>query len=285
MRKVTVALATAIAALAAAGHAHAATPQTYTDPAGDSGTAPDVTQISVGNDQTGRYEFDVSFASDYGANAQFYLYLDTDQNTSTGDPDMEGADYVVYDDHASHSFELDSWNGSDWTLAAFTTAALTIGQDSRSLQFTINRSELADSTAFDFFVYAVDGASTDNATSYDDAPSGNGSFTYSYQQDKLTLAFVTTKSIVKGRTWTVISTIRRSDTQTLQGSDGTIGCHSKLPVLLHAWVSPGGTVGSAAVCEFLLPKQKHKKKAVAVSATVTIAAGGATTKKTVTTKA
>lgn len=292
MKKVTVALAAALAALAVGattqGSAHAATahattttPQTFADPAGDSGTAPDITGLSVGNDQTGDYQFAVTFATDYATNAYFGLYVDTDKNPATGDPNADGADYAIFDDHASHSFEVDSWNGTDWATASDQTASFTIAQDSRSLTIAINKSELGNTTDFNFFVLSGDGTDP-NAHVYDDAPSGSGTFAYTYQQQTLTLAFVATKSVIKGRTWAIVASIRRSDTNDLQGSDGTIACHSKLPVLMHAWLSPGGAnTGAVAVCEFQLPKPTKKKRHVAVTATMTIGADGATVSKTV----
>src|SRR5436190_18227824 len=86
------------ACIAAAAASAAPAPVTFTDPAGDNGAAPDLAGVSVSNDAAGGYSFDVALASDFAPDAQFYLYLDTDKNPNTGDPDNLGADYVIWDD-------------------------------------------------------------------------------------------------------------------------------------------------------------------------------------------
>jgi hypothetical protein len=55
------------------------------------------------------------------------------------------------------------------------------------------------------------------------------------------------------------------DTNQLLGGEGTITCtassgHTKLKVIVHAFISAGANKGSAAVCAFSVPTTlKHKK--------------------------
>lgn len=289
MKKLAVGVAIVLLALAAAS-AHAASadiqPQGFTDPAGDNGTAPDITALAVTNDASGQYEFDVAFGSDYGDKAQLFLYLDTDRNTSTGDTQQDGADYLVYDDHSSHSFEVDSWGGTDWTATNDSTASFTIASDNRSLQISINKSDLGGADSFNFFVASVDGASTADTGYFDDAPSGSGTFVYQLQQPlSLSIAGTTTLLRKKTHRLTVGIAVKRSDTNALVGGeDGTLACaatggKARLKVVTKAFYSAGAGKGSAAVCQFALPK-KH----VPVVAAVTVTVDGVSVTKTVHTK-
>jgi hypothetical protein len=285
MRKLAVGIAIALLALTAAT-AHAATggitPQTYTDPAGDSGAAPDITAVAVGNDAAGQYDFDVTFATDYVGTAQLYLYLDTDRNTGTGDTNEDGADYLIFDDDASSTFEVDSWNGADWTSSSYATAS--VAADPRSLEISINKSELGDATSFDFFVGVLGAALADATGPFDDdAPSGSGTFVYELQQPlTLSVAATTTLAQRKAHRLNVGIAVRRSDTGRLVGGeDGTLACSgtagkAKLRLITRAFISGGAGKGSAAVCQFALPKTH-----VRVVARITVTVDGVSVTKTV----
>ena len=181
IRFLSAAAAVAVA-LVLAGGASAANsqPTSFTDPAGDSGTAADITKVDVLNDDAGQYSFDVTFATAYVDTAHFSIFLDTDQNTATGDPTWDGADYALLDDHGSHSFFLLKWNGTAWDDApSNTTASVSIAADNLSLTVSINRSDLGDTAGFNFILLSDEG---DGSTGhFDDAPSGAGHFTYTLQ--------------------------------------------------------------------------------------------------------
>ena len=72
-------VALAAAAIAAAAASAAPVPTSFADPVGDNGAAPDLAGVTVSNDAAGAYTFDVTFATDYAPDGQFYLYLDTDE--------------------------------------------------------------------------------------------------------------------------------------------------------------------------------------------------------------
>lgn len=275
--------AASIAAAVAAATAAAATPvpATFMDPVGDNGAAPDLSGVTVTNDATGSYLFDVSLATDYAADAQFYLYLDTDKNTATGDPNELGADYVVFDDHATHTADLYRWNGTDWADTAEDTLSFTIASDLHSLDISVNKSELGGSTGFSFFVVAAD--SDGSAGHYDDGPSGTGSWAYA-EQNALELTASAVKTVVykKQRMWAIGTVVVRSDTGATVGQEGTIACAAKagaakLATLTKAFYSGGSGKGSVAVCTFRLPK-KHGK----VTGTITVAYGGTSVSKSLT---
>lgn len=96
MRPWALLAATLVAGFALVGSAGAGA--TYVDPAGDSGTAPDVTRVTLTDDASGRLVFRVATpnrAARLRADEQLQLYLDTDANPDTGDPAAEGAEYLI----------------------------------------------------------------------------------------------------------------------------------------------------------------------------------------------
>jgi hypothetical protein len=254
-------------ALVLAGGASAANsqPVSFTDPAGDSGTAADITKVDVQNDDAGQYTFTVTFGTAYSATAAFTIFFDTDQNAATGDPTWDGADYALIDDHSTHSVGLLKWNGTDWDDApSDSTASVTVAPDSLSLTLSINRSDLGNGAGFNFILFSLEG---DGSTGhYDDAPSGSGHFNYTLQPTlSLKLAAAAQSGVKAGHVWTTDLAVLRTDTNQVLGPEGTLACiassgHTKLKVVLHAFVSAGGSKGSAAVCSFSVPRTLKGKK-------------------------
>jgi hypothetical protein len=274
-------------ALALAGGAPAANsqPMSFTDAAGDSGTAADITKVDVRNDDAGQYTFTATFATAYSDTGAFTVFFDTDQSAATGDPTWEGADYALLDDHGSHSFSLFKWNGTDWDAApSDSTASVTVAQDNLSLTVSVNRSEIGNTAGFNFVLLSDEG---DGSTGhYDDAPSGTGHFTYTLQPTlSLKVAGAAQTGVKAGHVWTTDLAVLRTDTNQILGAEGTITCtaasgRTKLKVVLHAFVSAGSSKGSAAVCAFSVPKTLKSKK---VTATETVTYEGQTVTHTFTT--
>ena len=252
-------------------------PTTFTDPKGDAGTAPDITTVNVSNDDAGLYTFDIALATQYEIEL-FGLYLDTDMNTATGNPDELGADYLVYDDHQAHSVGLYKWNGSDWEDAdAEDTLSFTIATEGTGITISVNRSEIGNAAAFNFIAYSLvdDGVNEQS----DDAPSGSGSWRYK-AKPTVSLSLGAAKSVQPkaGGQWVTAVTAMRSDTGKTVGGEGTLTCAGssgsvKLVTTMHAFVSGGAGNGSAALCSFAVPKSLKKKT---VHATVTVTYNGVT---------
>jgi hypothetical protein len=261
-----IALAALVGAAVVVSSAGAITapPLSFSDPSGDAGTAPDITSISVTNDDHGQYTITLTFATPYGNAAGALIFLDTDQNASTGS--VDGAEYAFADDHASHSFVLYSWGNGTWNQTADSTAAVTIANDNMSIMFTVNKSEIGNSTRFNFFAISIDGDGADGH--FDAAPSGSGDFTYN-SQTVFTLSLGATHdgAAKAGGTWTVSMSAVRSDTKTAVGSEASIACSAKdgskkLAVVQRAFV------GTSAVCTFRVPKTpKHASLLASVSVT------------------
>jgi hypothetical protein len=261
-----IALAALVGAAAVVSSAGAVTapPLSFSDPSGDAGTAPDITGISVTNDDHGQYTITLTFANPYGAAAGAGILFDTDQNGSTGD--AFGAEYLLEDDHASHSFDLAVWSNGAWQSTPETTAGVTVANDNMSVTFFVNKSEIANATKFNFVALSFDGDGS--AGHYDTAPSGSGDFTYN-AQTVFTLSLGTTRdgAAKAGGTWTVSMSAVRSDTKTAVGSEASIGCSAKegpkkLAVVQRIFV------GTSAVCTFRVPKTpKHASLLASVSIT------------------
>lgn len=104
----------AIAALAAAA-ALAPLPQTFTDPGGDAGRAPDVTALTVAEPSPGVVELEYAVTG-MRASTGVLAYLDTDRNDRTGS--FSGSEYSVeagLDAAGARWWRVARWQGGGWT--------------------------------------------------------------------------------------------------------------------------------------------------------------------------
>ena len=278
--------AATVVATATGASALTAPPATFPDAGSDSGAAADITNVAVTNDDHGLYTFTITFATPYTGNAGFDIYFDTDRNAATGDPQSSGAEFDLFDDFSKHGFALFSWNGSSWQVAAsFPTASVSVAADGKSMVLSINKSDIGNVTAFNFWVDSLNG---DGSTGYDDAPSGSGTFAYTAQTIfTLSLGTSAQTSVKAGGVWAVSISAVRSDTNATVGSEASIACKGKsgtktLAVVGHAFISSGGGGGSLAVCTFKVPKTL---KGATLHGTITISDAGQSVSKSFTTKA
>jgi hypothetical protein len=280
-------LALVIATGATATHAALAPVTDFTDAAGDSGTAADITAVHVTNDDLGQYLVDVSLAAPYGGTDDMTLFLDTDMNAATGDPQLGGAEYVIIDDNAANSFSFLMWNGTSWVDSPTNaTVKDAVSTDQKDVLLSVNKSEIGNSTGFNFFVVSSEGDGSDGH--WDAAPDGTAVWPYKLQNVlKLSLVAAKAFAVKAGGTWNVALIVGRSDTGGTVGAEGTLVCtatsgSTKLKVDGHAFVSGGSGKPTAAVCSFKVPaKLKHK----VLHATVTVSYQGQTVKHSFTTTA
>lgn len=276
MRTLIVLAAVALSAVAASSAgAVNAPPVTFTDPAGDSGSAPDITGIAVTNDEHGLYTFTITFATPYANSANVAVFIDSDKNGATGDRKGLGADYLFVDDFSAHELGLYSWQSNDWQSAPGSTAGVVVAADGKTVTMTVNKSDLGNVDGFNFAVVSSDGSFDSGHT--DSALNGGGAFTYSAQTVFTLVPGVSHNgAATAGGTWTVSMTAVRSDTKATVGGEGTIACSGsegskKLAVVLRTFVSTGGGHGASAVCTFRVPK---KPRHALLRATVTVSALG-----------
>lgn len=288
MRRLPLALALAAALVLVVSTSASARPLdiqpiSFSDQVGDGGTAPDLSTVSVTNDAAGTYSFDVAFATALTSTSVVDIYLDTDLNPSTGDPQSAGAEVAIEDVESDQSFGFYKWDGTKWNFTSAVAIHVTGSNDLKDLKFDIGTADLGAVTGFNFFAESVDGDG--GAGHFDDAPSGAAVWQYKLQQQvKLSLFAAKASAVKAGGTWLMALAAKRSDTGATLGSEGTIVCKAtsgstKLVLTTHAFVTTSG--GSAAVCAFRVPKKlKHKL----LHGTMTVSYEGASITHSFTTK-
>lgn len=171
MSRVLAVLATFVVALLGAHIARA--DADFTDPASDANGAPDVTDVSVFNDAFNRVIFGARIAGGkaMAADSEITFVVDADQNPDTG---SSGWDYWIVLDGAQ-KWNLFSWDGAQWIEAPATTVKTSFVDD--IVLFGIDRSELGNTSSFDFFVEA-NKLADDQPVATDSAPDGDGVWSY-----------------------------------------------------------------------------------------------------------
>jgi hypothetical protein len=159
-----------LAAAPAHARVSAHNPVGIPDPTGDSQTAPDITRVTVANTISGDLFFVVQVANrtDIVANDYVLVGMDSDQNGQTGERNGDGGiDYVIIINGTTRQIGLLRWNGSNYEVGAATTLR---GAWVSGYVATINRSELGNTSALNFFVETglLEGADDQ----FDEAPTG-----------------------------------------------------------------------------------------------------------------
>ena len=209
------------AALGGSSHA-AANSATFDDSIGEDAAAPDITTVAVSNDDAGLITFQVNISNRPALTPDMFmlLFLDTDQNASTGATDFLGAEYAIELDPGAVS--LFKWNGSDFTQAP-SQASLTYAYSSGAT-IRVSAADLGRTKGINFGLEAVAGVTFDasgnpvfDTVHRDFAPDLGHGF-YSYQVlTKMVLtvtAFTTSPKPPKaGRTFSVSLAATENDTK------------------------------------------------------------------------
>jgi hypothetical protein len=203
------------------------------------------------------------------------MFIDTDQQATTGSPDFAGADYSIELDPGSVG--LFKWNGSDF-VAAPSQSSVTYSYDATGATIRASAADLGGTKAFNFFVGAFAGITIDatgNAdftnAHLDAAPdAGHGLFAYQVVT-KLTLsvqAFTTSPKPAKaGKRFIAGLAATESDTNGPVKA-GTVACSATLG---GKHLSPTAHVvaNGIAACAWSLPRTaKGKTLRGSVSLTV-----------------
>jgi hypothetical protein len=120
----------------------------YTDPAGDSGAAGDITSVTVVGDKgTGAFLFKIQGTNLATSESNLlFLTIDSDANPFTGDLTDNGSDYWFGMDDSSYGFE--HWDGSHWVDSPDLSVRIT--GNSSGILISVNRSELGNTADFNF---------------------------------------------------------------------------------------------------------------------------------------
>jgi hypothetical protein len=167
MRRLLIALTTAVAVCVLASPAVAANPITITDPSGDAGNVPDVVRVTI-EDAGTAFSFRIQLATmqDLLPDALILVLVDSDRNRQTGGLDL-GVDYAVVADKDGAG--LLRWNGTAFEpLAESISPTLNQGE----FGFAIPKATLS-SQRIDVVVVST----TDSSENIDGAPDASV-FTY-----------------------------------------------------------------------------------------------------------
>jgi hypothetical protein len=257
----------------------AANSATFQDSTGEDPTAPDITTIVVSNDDAGIVSFRVNVPNRpaLGQDMLFEIWVDTDNNPATGDPDLGGADYVMQ--LVRGEISLYKWDGADYTRRFGDPSAVTLNFSYQGgITARISSAELGNTKTFKFFVVAISGlvvdpvtGAIDGANSKADVAPGGGvglfPFTVNIAKPTLVVRGVTTTpgAPKAGKTFTMRMTAARSDTgANLQ--NGRVTCIGRAGTArLRARLAR--VQGGAVVCTWLIPANA-KGKTFRGSATV-----------------
>jgi hypothetical protein len=250
-RKILLALATLALALCAAQVAKA--DASYTDPAGDSGAAPDITAVTAANDAAGNLTFTVrTNQAALAADAQIEIPFDLDQNTNTGGHGVE-AFFVIW----SGGWEFLKWNGTDYVNA---NAASANGSYANGVAtFKVNKADLGGVERFTWWADALQFDANEKVIATDTAPDGDRAYGYALTKP-LTLRAGKLASLparpAAGKAFAVGTAIVRGDTGGPLTS-GTVRCTVRIgtaPLRAAGIVSRG-----VAACSMRLPKTAKGK--------------------------
>ncbi|MFL5950896.1 MAG: hypothetical protein ACJ74M_04755 [Gaiellaceae bacterium] len=233
-------------------------PSTYTDPAGDAKSAPDITNVEVALDPGSGA---LVFAIDLGADDQLagqgavFIPLDTDRNSGTGD--RTGAEYLVavFGEGAG----ILKWNGSD--MVPFNHAPMLVSKSARNITVGFCACDIGTQT-FDFAVVSARGNDVDVA------PDAGGTFPPPAETITIQSFIYTPKPLFPkaGKRFTLKPLgIRLAETNEVVVPD-TLSCTAKLGAKKLKGSGGGG-------CSWLIPKKTRGKKLVV---TVNVAYRGET---------
>jgi hypothetical protein len=287
-RLLPVAAGALAAAFAATGAFAAATPVTFTDtdtPALAAGT-PDLTTVAVTNDDQAVY-IGAGFAATPPTEYYAVLYVDSDQNGSTGNLDYDGVEYAFVYDSVDGSLNAYGWSAADKKFTSMSRNGATGITAAGVLVWLIPRSFLGSSPGLNFWTSAS--VDVDDATTlYDEAPN-KGVWTYQLQQSSSTgggttapaaepFVLAPSKSSAgeakAGSAWSASLEVVRSDTGDDLGKEGHATCAAKVGGASlsgghGSFVTSGTGVfrHTSATCTWTLPKSAHGKFVVAVVST------------------
>ncbi len=249
----------------------AANSQNYQDSTGEDATAPDITTLTVSNDDAGIISFRVNVPNrpTLGQDMVITLFVDTDAKDATGSQDLPGIDYAI--ELARGEANLFKWDGTGFTRRIGDPSAVTLNFSYQGgVTIRISAAELGNTKRFEFLAIVESGIVVDPITgdldftnSKGDAAPGGGAgfFPYTVNIAKPTLVVrgvTTSPSAPKaGKTFTLRMTAARSDTGAVL-QNGRVTCVGRAGTArLRAQLAR--VQGGAVVCTWLIPASAKGK--------------------------
>lgn len=263
-RKLTTVLAVVLIIAGVASAGALATPQalransaSYRDTVGDTAAAPDITAVSISNDDTGAITLTVAIANrpQLGATDDIAVFIDHDRSVDTG-AERAGWDYVLdMDARGTRLFALDE----GWDVTRVGAPSLTGRYENGAAIFQINRGDLGATGCFDFFARTVTPENAFEAVR-DDAPNGDDYWTYSLNlsidQVGIKIGRLSFGKARAERSFKVRARVSRRDTG--RGVNGKVTCSARVG---GKTLRKGGhSAKGVASCSWKLPKSARGKR-------------------------
>jgi hypothetical protein len=232
----------------------------YSDPAGDNGSAPDITGATVASDANGQFVFSIGVTNmPVSGDVQAVLFIDSDANPTTGVIGSGGIDYIMYSDRSDHTWGFGHWTGSAWDWDTPWTTARVL-PTSNAVLFTVNRRELSNAAQVNFWALTMESDGSEGK--YDVAPD-RGLWNYDLQAggpDIKSIMLATKPSAPKaGKLFTVTVTGLElppdGNLLSTPPQPESYTCRAKVAGKPLAGRGQGG-------CTFKLPKKARGKKLV-----------------------
>lgn len=241
----------------------------FTDPTGDSGNAPDITEVSVGNDVVAGpvvIWVDTPNRTSFGSTDRVVVFLDADLNPSTGAADYAGTEYGIARIGVAHA--LFRWDGADWAQVPAPTLSTAFYNSQKALRVSIHPNDLGGIRAFNYYAFS---GIADQSGDY--APnSGLGS--YSLISGPLRLSVerfrVTPRAPRAGKSFTATMLVGREDINEIL-EDGNGSCSLRVGKRAIA-PRTTGFVDEAAACRWTIPKNARGQQ---LSVMISVKFGGA----------
>ena len=258
-----------VAALLLTGTAFAET--TFTDPAGDAGTAPDITQVVV-SDAVGLISFRVTVP--LVPSTDLELFLNTDRNAVTGKDGDELYVAVGINADGSKWYDVSRWNGSAWE--DFSPTTIRVSSTSTAVEIVVGQAEFGVTSGV-AFLFESERWVADALEATDDAP--GGTLPWEYTPAK---AAPPTPRLTIGKPATIplrlVAGRRAALRFPLSGAPTAGAVMSSVTTVAGKKIASTATLsGGAARVALQLPRSAGGKKLV-VRVTVTI--GGTATTRT-----
>ena len=246
-----IALALVVAAASSASMALAAE-RGYTDDPGDSGTAPDLTSVTV-TDSNGFLAFKIT--GTLVPSSSFVIYVDTDRNQSTGDDGDELMLGVDQETDGKTYWFASRWSGSKWERAGIDVSSQTF---TGRQELGFRASDAGITGAFDFVVLSYKMVA-DAVEGRDRAPDSVVPWTYelatqaaavSSARTVLGQVRVTPSPAAAGKPLTVRVPVRRSDNGVIATRPATCTALVKGRTLRGR----GSVIGGLATCKLAVPR-------------------------------
>jgi hypothetical protein len=281
-----------LAALVAGGNgraepARAATNSvTFPDSTGEDPASADIASVVAANDDHAALTFTVNVPNRPALTGDmlFLLFLDTDANPSSGDPDFLGADYIIELDGplggTAASIGLFRWNGTDFTATGVPQTSLVFTYTNGAVVIKLNASELGSTQKISFGVIAVTGIALSPTGEpdftnihVDNAPdAGHGLFSYDVKITPPSLAVQSGGSRplrpTAGKLYSPFAVVARSDGAAV--GTGTVTCRATI-ALKPIPIAAKSFANGRATCSYRIPKTAKGKS---IRGTITITAGG-----------